>query len=1307
MHLLRNKILVYSSLFCLILVIIAPQGLYAQDENPNERSTGGVFAGAYDIAKESHGVPFLDQLATNGIPAIYGEILSAAAEGGGEAFKNEAWKGGEVAKQLATQQYVRDSLKRIADAIGDLTSVLDIGGKLYAEQYDDAKVSTAIFVLGKIAGSESGGAVLKSIGVTSTAYVTAAVVAFQVWYESSKALAAETTSRQLESLYGSIELMIRDKSRTTLGQGDPFPPTPENVEKVWKRVLNDQGFRVLFKAYVTEQLNQEFPEPGYFDSIAAYASAPFSDKSASATIEEQAKTNLQKDYSSLKSYITGLVSWLNKAEKVREQQTIARQELKKLADRIKQSTGGSMEQAIERMDKAITMLGVVEVYLRDSNEKIDKAIKEKDVEELQVHLKMIADYVKDVIAWIPERGPVAERRNGAFTKLKEAYVKAEAGFNALVGELKAKLEKPRPPENIEVPENLQAIDPVEMFKTKFGEFLKPFEWGGVKDVSIIKDNYLKMLETGNFVHPLDNKNTPLPGGRAPKAEEIEKAWAREDYQGAAGRGGGIPREEDTIQGYKSYLGKKIAEVKMPDEITSLNASINTQSAAIEKIFKEGNNLAFGRNEQGEYVTGETPEQAKARRERGQALMKQAREMSDALKPSLDRLQALNIAWTQAREMANEAAATIIMMAGLTRNETTEWMNQTKAYIINELNPLYQEYQSLNARLSAFDEPYRNFKSGALDTAIENAKSVVSDYSYVGLQGTTIPESQLMITGAITEVSKIVNAISSRTENLKRAYSNIQNIFQTVESMDYLAKQWDDFIADASLSSRDINTYIDPSFMKDDRFNMLKEMFGDMEKMSSDYREKIGALDNECMQYIDNSKSDSAWLQSAINNLIRFKDTAIQAGVLGDAESLKPNLNLGYNMVEGGKTVALIPYQHYMTEKEKSAAITSLQNIIDATNLASFLSGVAPWLDREVKRYMNEITALPVIKEENFFIGNIPTGEKVHVVLKSKLDEATGVVNALVPGEKTFNDNWQKLRTLVPVGMHYKSEADQFAELNVPSNAPLAKDFIALREKFIGLYLKDREVTAQKQLDDYEKLAKEAMARWASITGPLKERIKSGDDLIKRASDSGTLSRSELETLKAAIESALNNLNSDPLDDFSAASYAMFKANLDRGEYATDIKFINDGLGRLPEQFYSAIDAIRSRLQNYGDKTEAVKGFYAQFKAAYEEKNESRLMNCLSDQWEAGDGTTLYDVEEYFRNMFTVFDEIRLDITNLRVEKSGAETYRVSYDLLITGRIYAENMTHTEKSSVMEEVTVTDDNKIKITRTPEGRFWYVN
>ena len=53
---------------------------------------------------------------------------------------------------------------------------------------------------------------------------------------------------------------------------------------------------------------------------------------------------------------------------------------------------------------------------------------------------------------------------------------------------------------------------------------------------MIKDRYISMLERGHFKHPLDNG--VLPEGREPIAEEIETAWAGEDYSRAAGNGTG-------------------------------------------------------------------------------------------------------------------------------------------------------------------------------------------------------------------------------------------------------------------------------------------------------------------------------------------------------------------------------------------------------------------------------------------------------------------------------------------------------------------------------------------------------------------------------------------------------------------------------------------------------------------------------------------------------------------------------------------------------------------------------------------------
>jgi len=135
--------------------------------------------------------------------------------------------------------------------------------------------------------------------------------------------------------------------------------------------------------------------------------------------------------------------------------------------------------------------------------------------------------------------------------------------------------------------------------------------------------------------------------------------------------------------------------------------------------------------------------------------------------------------------------------------------------------------------------------------------------------------------------------------------------------------------------------------------------------------------------------------------------------------------------------------------------------------------------------------------------------------------------------------------------------------------------------------------------------------------------------------------------------------------------------------------------------------ISSQLPSKPVDEQLVRDFYARFEEAYEAKNDSRLMSLLSDDWEAGDGTTLLDVESYFRNMFNVFDEIQVDIRNLRVESMGSDQCRVRYELEITGRVYADDLVHQEQSDVVEELAGFDGGRVRIARTPQGRFWYSN
>ena len=120
----------------------------------------------------------------------------------------------------------------------------------------------------------------------------------------------------------------------------------------------------------------------------------------------------------------------------------------------------------------------------------------------------------------------------------------------------------------------------------------------------------------------------------------------------------------------------------------------------------------------------------------------------------------------------------------------------------------------------------------------------------------------------------------------------------------------------------------------------------------------------------------------------------------------------------------------------------------------------------------------------------------------------------------------------------------------------------------------------------------------------------------------------------------------------------------------------------------------------------IKDLYAGFKDAYESRDESGVMSFISDDWEAGDGTTLSDLQESMRNSFSVFNDIKYVIANIKITPAGGGKYRVSYEATITGRNYENSIKHEEKSTVTEEVTAGAGEKVKISKTLNGKFWYV-
>ena len=121
---------------------------------------------------------------------------------------------------------------------------------------------------------------------------------------------------------------------------------------------------------------------------------------------------------------------------------------------------------------------------------------------------------------------------------------------------------------------------------------------------------------------------------------------------------------------------------------------------------------------------------------------------------------------------------------------------------------------------------------------------------------------------------------------------------------------------------------------------------------------------------------------------------------------------------------------------------------------------------------------------------------------------------------------------------------------------------------------------------------------------------------------------------------------------------------------------------------------------------AVTALYDQFKQAYEARNDSQVISLMGDQWEAGDGTTLSDLQTNLSRSFRTFDDLTYRIQNLTIKLNQEGRYNVSYDVTITSRIFRRNLKHEEKSSINEEVVIDGSGKARISKTLGGRFWYV-
>ncbi|MEF3279792.1 MAG: hypothetical protein K6357_02345 [Elusimicrobiota bacterium] len=124
-----------------------------------------------------------------------------------------------------------------------------------------------------------------------------------------------------------------------------------------------------------------------------------------------------------------------------------------------------------------------------------------------------------------------------------------------------------------------------------------------------------------------------------------------------------------------------------------------------------------------------------------------------------------------------------------------------------------------------------------------------------------------------------------------------------------------------------------------------------------------------------------------------------------------------------------------------------------------------------------------------------------------------------------------------------------------------------------------------------------------------------------------------------------------------------------------------------------------------DQEELIKRLYEEFKDAYQSKSVSKLINLVDEDWVSPEGENVSDLRDHFSRIFSLFNEIKLNISDFHIIKNNDNTYTVNYLIDITSKIYSKNIKRVEKSSV-SEIIIFKNNKPKIFKTQNGSYWLI-
>lgn len=487
-----------------------------------------------------------------------------------------------------------------------------------------------------------------------------------------------------------------------------------------------------------------------------------------------------------------------------------------------------------------------------------------------------------------------------------------------------------------------------------------------------------------------------------------------------------------------------------------------------------------------------------------------------------------------------------------------------------------------------------------------------------------------------------------------------------------------------------------------------------------------------------AQSELGSLLAKYGRLINFYWSSSYMPWLGSKAEFTPHapqqeINMKYLTEEVKK--AFLVTEPYNLEEAKKVDLIPIAQIYE--NKANELSFYTDWIEQYQNRLSAVAGRLDRISRKQTGTGLYAAREDVRATLDKEFKQVPfgGIMNqvdGLFTAEELGKLPWIKVQPWASMSPWQKLYAGQNV-LNYKLHEDL-KTYVQSRSQ--GWFSPARDEVI-KPLEEKWKKLRTICEQYDAAAKPLSENIGNAAEEIGKESASlwetwnkmPALSRNAVsgqhsrfqaaygwliryvtdkkEALKSTLEPPTNSIAVQLDTLISGYRQALEKY---REQQAEQQRRFEEQQRRFAEEEKKRAEEERLRLEAIQKKSDAelnaVKDLYSAFKASYESRNDSQVISFMGDQWEAGDGTTLSDLQVNLSRSFRTFDDIKYTIQNLSITPNQSGRFNVSYDVTITSRIFRRNLKHEEKSSISEEVTIDSSGKAKITKTLGGRFWYV-